>query len=369
MTPQAKILLVRLSALGDVVHTLPSAMLIKSVFPEAEIHWLVQESFYEILKGHPAIDVLHTIPRRFWRMRVTGQAPTPPIVSAIYTLRNIRRHRYFAALDMQGLLKSAIWVGLSKAEYKLGYHFQREGSKFFSRAVKPAPEHAHVIDQYRDVGQELLRLMGINLEKTSSPAEFGLRPDAEALQRARQMLEECASRGRPLAVNLGAGKLHKRYPIPLFADFVFKAHQHGWAPFCVGSIQEKVLYENLHQHLSSMKKGGRSSAFTSSPIVTTLVGRTSLTDLVALLALSEAHVAGDTGTLHIAVALGKPVVALMGPTKPERTGPYKRPESVLYKGPDGLGKITPEEILQALQRVTLTPSDACVNPQDSETVV
>ncbi len=329
-----KILIVRLSALGDIVHTLPTAMLLKSALPEAEIHWLVQENFREVLEGHPAIDKLLPVPRR-WKQGGFGRF--------VESIRELRQDHYFSALDMQGLLKSAFWVGVAKARYKLGYHFQREGSKFFSRAVVPPAEHTHVVDQYRDVAKEALRLLRDEGFFPQSPpgekheVEFGLSPQPEALSRAREMLREMGLPDKALAINLGAGKPSKRYPIPLFAQFIVQARQKGWSPFCLGGAWEQPLYEELRKHCPGE--------------VPSLIGRTSLSDLIAVLSLSKAHVAGDTGSLHIAVALGVPVVALMGPTSPERTGPYGGCGVALYKGPEGLGQITPSEVVEALEKV------------------
>ncbi len=335
MTQPTKILLVRLSALGDIVHTLPSAMLLKSALPEAEIHWLVQENFREVLEGHPAIDRLHTVPRDFKR---------GGLKRFIEGIRKVRRDQYLFALDMQGLFKSAFWVGIARAKHKLGYHYQREGARFFSRAVKPAPEHTHVVDQYLDVAREVLRSLDPNVSCASpSPRKegFGLIPKPEALCRAREMLLGLGLMGKALAVNLGAGKPNKRYPIPLYAEFIREAEQKGWSPFCIGGAWEISLYEEL-------KKCGAEK-------VPSLIGKTSLSDLLAILSLSDAHVAGDTGSMHIAVALGVPVVALMGPTKPERTGPYRGRSVALYKGAEGLGQITPAEILEALEKVSSPP--------------
>ncbi|MCL6623520.1 MAG: glycosyltransferase family 9 protein [Fimbriimonadales bacterium] len=329
-----KILIVRLSALGDIIHTLPTATLLKSSLPEVEIHWLVQENFREVLEGHPAIDKLLTVPRR-WKQE--------GFMRFLKGIRELRRHQYFSAMDMQGLLKSAFWVGIAKAKYKLGYHFQREGSKFFSRAVMPPAEHTHVVDQYRDVAREALHLLGDEGFFSKLPhgekdeVEFGLSPQPEALRRAREMLKEMDLPHKPLAINLGAGKPRKRYPIPLFAQFIVQARQKGWSPFCVGGAWEQPLYEELRKHCPGE--------------VPSLIGRTSLSDLIGVLSLSEAHVAGDTGSLHIAVALGVPAVALMGPTSPERTGPYGERGVALYKGPDGLGQITPSEVVEALEKV------------------
>ncbi|MCH8273888.1 MAG: glycosyltransferase family 9 protein [Armatimonadetes bacterium] len=319
-----KILLVRLSAIGDIIHTLPSAVAIRRALPDSELHWVVQENFADLLRGHRAIHELIEVPRR------------PSLRDLVALRERLRAERYTTALDMQGLFKSARIVWLSGAKRKLGFHWQREFSWLFSRGVKPREEGMHVIEQYLAVADKLFHVKPPN-DRRQTPVEFDLEPQPDALASSKAKLDALSLHGRSLAINLGAGKPEKRWPVSHYARLIPMLRDEGWAPFVIGGPGDTETYDELCAQMDVPPPS--------------LVGRTSLAELVALLSCANAHVAGDTGSLHIAVALGKPVVAIMGPTDPARTGPFGRRDSALYQGPDGLPAIEPEEVVRKLRRV------------------
>lgn len=208
---------------------------------------------------------------------------------------------------------------------RLGYHRQREFSWLFSRAVD-ASDSAHVVEQYAAVAEAL--------GCPGKPVDFGLRPTPGAIRWAEAALMDLNLEGRPLAVNFGSAKPEKRWPITRWAEFLSLARQDGWAPVAIGSVQDADSYEQL-------KKTGCVPP-------ASLIGKTTLEQLVAVLSLCDAHVGGDTGSTHLAVALGKPIACMMGPTDPKRSGPYGRLESVAYRGRSGLAEITAEEVMERL---------------------
>lgn len=320
-----KILFVRLSAMGDIVHAMPAAMALKKALPDARLDWVVQTNFADLLINHPAVDNIISFRRRspiseWWRLRT-----------------KTRKAKYDIALDMQGLLKSAIVVFLSGAPVKLGYYHQREYTWLFSKPIRPPQNALHVIEHYLVVAEAVTN--------RKADVVFGLRPQPNAITSVKEKISEILNE-KLLAINLGAGKTFKCWPIPHFAKLVNLAEKNGWRCVIVGSSHEQVLYEELCKEL-------RYRPFS-------LVGKTSVGELVALLSLVDAHVGVDTGSIHIAVALGTPVVCIMGPTDPRRSGPYPLQNSrsaILYKGPEGISQITPEEVITKVEEIVEIPDE------------
>lgn len=302
-TSKRKLLFVKLSAMGDIVHAMPAAMDIKRSLPDIELHWVVQGGFRELLQHHPAVDKLIPISKR-------------PTFSELKALkRTLRAEHYDFALDMQGLFKSARIIAISGATRKLGFQWQREGSRWFSRAVKSTA--LHVVDQYRDVAKAI----GANQTKT----EFGLSATSEAIVRAQQLLAPLPNDKKRVAINLGSAKAEKQWPFEKFVELVKSLQRQGLVPFLIGGPSDVKHCERLNNNLEA-------------PVLN-LAGKTSLSELVAVIQQSHLHIGGDTGSIHIAAALGVPVVCLMGPTDPDRSGPYRQRESVLYEGKNGLPTI------------------------------
>lgn len=227
-----------------------------------------------------------------------------------------------AALDMQGLMKSALVVARSKAQRKLGYHWQREGAWLFSQAVRPDPTSVHIVDQYVDVA----RAAG----GVADRAEFALSPSPDAVASVSAMVEG------PYAVfNPGAGWVTKRWPPGHFAALADRAHAAGVRVVLIGgradadrAAADEVL-----------------GACADPPL--DLVGNTSVPELVALLAGARFHVGGDTGSSHIAAALGVPAIGLYSITRPARSCPYGQVERCHYDA-DALGNIAPDAVWDTL---------------------
>ncbi len=241
-----------------------------------------------------------------------------------------------ATLDLQGLLKSALCVMRAKAKRKVGYHWQREGSWLFSGRVQPDPTSFHVVDQYVDVA----RAVGGVMDR----AEFGLRPREEDLVSVRGKLTEAGVEGKFVAVNAGAGWATKRWPAEHFAALIAEL---PYVPcVLIGGPGDREVAEAVRA---------------GAPGAPSLVGETSVRELVALLSLASAHVGGDTGSTHIAAALGVPAVGLYSPHAPppilplraDRALPLRSGGAVPYPaggrsedGARGVG-VTLEEALRA----------------------
>lgn len=313
-----RILLVRLSAIGDIVHTMPTAVAIKRARPDWVLHWAVQENFAGLLAGFEYADRLIPVPRR------------PSFADLMRFRRLFHQEEYTLSLDMQGLFKSARLVFLSGAKRKLGYFYQREFARLFSKPVLPPAGNAHVVEHYLAVAKALVGETG--------EVDFGLKPTAIAVKAVAPLLEAMRATGkRILAVNLGAGQPEKRWPRERFVEAMRLARNRGWEPVLIGGPADVVDCRTVSKSLD--------------PPVANLAGKTSVEELVAVIALCDAHMGGDTGSTHIAVALGKPVACMMGPTDPERSGPFRRLDQVAYKGRDSLAEVSAEEVVSLLPQV------------------
>lgn len=301
--------IVRLSALGDVVCTLPVAGHLKKLDPNTEITWFVDSRFAGIVECCRHVDHVVTLKR--------GDKPGP-------------QDPFDVALDMQGLLKSGLIVKNLKAERKLGYHWQREGAQFFSQAVLPDPTSFHIVDQYIDVA----RAIGTCPDEA---ADFGLVPREDD----RAAIAEKVS-GDYVVLNPGAGWVTKRWPPASFARVSEWLRQRGIAPVLIGGKGESDFeaFEDVRRE-------------TSAELVK-LTGETSVRQLVALLAGARAHVGGDTGSTHLSAALDVPAVGLYSITRPKRSCPYGQVENCLYDE-SGLSAISPEAVIRVLERVLQRP--------------
>lgn len=275
-----RVLISRLSALGDVVCTLPVASAIKSTWPDSEVTWIVDKRFRGIVDACSAVDTV-------------VERPKPGEVKALGC--------FDAALDMQGLLKSGVLVGAANAKRKLGYHWQREGSSLFSQAVLPDASSLHVVDQYVDVARAL--------GATSDQAHFNLSPRPEAVSKVEEKLRERGwSGGKLVVMNAGAGWATKRWSPERFANLADRLGEAGVHVAFLGAPSDRDTFSEVRLH-------GAAQAIE-------LVGDTSIPELVALVSLAAAHVGGDTGSSHIAAALSVPAIGIYTLTKPVRSCPY-----------------------------------------------
>jgi ADP-heptose:LPS heptosyltransferase len=238
--------------------------------------------------------------------------------------------RFDAALDLQGLLKSAYPVAWAKADRKLGYHWQREGSNLVTQRVLPDPTSFHVVDQYIDVA----RAIGGD----SGAADFKLLPKREALESCRSKLAALGVRMRFAVLNPSAGWVSKRWPPDRFAELMDLMHTEGIDSVLIGGKADRETSAAVKQSVKSK--------------VADLTGETSILELVALLSLCSVHVGGDTGSSHLAAALGRPAVGLYSITNPLRSCPYGWRDFCHYE-PAGLRGIEVravfDTVLQALE--------------------
>jgi lipopolysaccharide heptosyltransferase I len=296
-----RFLISRLSALGDTVCTLPVAVALKQTHPDCHITWVVDPRFAGVVECCTAVDEV---------VRYKPKLGSFPKLAGPFDV----------ALDMQGLVKSAIPVAVSRAKKKVGYHWQREGSALFSQRVLPDPTSFHIVDQYVDVA----RALGCQMDK----AEFQLTPKPRDIQTIKEKLNNTQDF---VVLNAGAGWVSKRWNPEYFATL---ADALPIPSVLVGGPADRETAQEV-QNLAKSK-----------PI--NLAGQTSITELIALIFLARAHVGGDTGTTHIAAALGIPAIGLYAMTRPQRSCPYGQVDRCLYNS-DGLQHIQPEPVISKVQ--------------------
>ncbi len=305
LTPK-RFLISRLSALGDVACTLPVAVALKRGFPGCEVQWVVDPRFAGVVECSNSVDkVIRAKPGWKW--------------SSIPEYEGT----FDAAIDAQGLTKSGLGIFRAKAKQKVGYHWQREASCLFSSKVIPDDSSFHVVDQYVDVA----RAIGGQMET----ADFGLSAQSEDVASVQAKLEGIQNF---VVMNGGAGWVTKRWPPKHFAKLIKNLSRDGITTVLIGAKSDLPIAEEIRS---------AGCEFHS------LVGNTSIRELVALISLARAHVGGDTGSSHLAAALGVPAVSFYSITRPKRCCPYGQIHRCHYH-PDGLQNISAGEIEATLRQ-------------------
>ena len=342
-----RVLIVRLGALGDLVHAIPVAAALHRAFPAARIDWLVSAKHRDILDLVPVID------RRLVINDRSAADGGTPMLGAI---RELRRARYDVALDLQGLLKSALLARSSGAPRVIGfssrYVRERLARPFYTEVHDPGGagmydprETTHVVRQ----NLALLEPFGINVIEPEFPIEH---VDSEI---ARQVLERTGSRYALL--NPGAAWRNKRWPASRLAAVAGSLRdRHRVASLVIWGPGEEPLAQDV--------VAAADGAATLSP-------PTSIADLVALARGAVLMVSGDTGPLHLAAAVGTPIVGIYGPTRPSRNGPWSPHDITVTRDaacrchhlrtckvePMCLLDIQVDEVLSAVERrLTVEPS-------------
>ena len=338
--PAQRIALIKPSALGDIIHALPVLTALRRRFPEAHLTWVVNRAYEPLLRGHP--DLNETLPfdrgagRRGWWSAVGTFARF---------LGELRRRHFDLVIDLQGLLRSGVMCLATRAPRRLGLSGAREGAAWCYTDVAPGGGRLtlHAVERYW-LAAEALGVVG--------PREFRFPPFTAEQAWAREMLR---SLPRPwLAVGVGARWRTKRWPPRHFAELLGKAQAtFGGTALFVGSAgEDAALSRAAAEHL-----GGPSRV---------LAGDTTLPQLTALLGHADVMVANDTGPLHLAAAVGRPVVAPYTCTRASLTGPYGAAGGAVEtrvwcagslrkrcRRMECLEELTPERLWPVLQEVLL----------------
>jgi heptosyltransferase I len=301
-----KILILKPSSLGDVIHALPVLRLLKRHWPESRIHWWLDADLAPILEKDPDLAGLF----RFQRQRWAAPHQWPEIAAS---LRAMRRERFDLAIDLQGLARSGLFAWLANAGLTVGLDNLREGEREGARAMYDlTPDRAlpqtHAVDRYLAV----LPLLGVPVHWNFE--WLPVRPEAARSVRLKWMPHGDATRWIVLVP--GASWNNKRWPAPYFAAVVKELQEIPDLRFVVlGGKDEWPLGETI--------------AAAAPERALNLAGSTTLDEMIEWIRLSRLTITNDTGPMHVAAALNRPVVALFGPTNPWNTGPYRQMANVL----------------------------------------
>lgn len=323
-----RILLIKPSALGDVIHTVPVLAKLRARYPAARIDWLLTPAIAELIRHHPALsNVVPFARRRFARWWSLSAAKE---LAAL--VRALRQPRYELVIDLHGQFRSALLCLASGAPCRIGFDRPRRQSRAASTRNLPATAYrhgwtgaregswlaythhiclptldVHAVDRYLWLG----RLLGLD----DDPADFHLPLPAEAEARVGGLLEQHGVRGRPYAVLVpGTMWETKHWTAEGFAGVGRHLCDSGRAVVLAGSAQERERCR---------------AVAALCPGAVDLSGQTSLTELAALIRRAAVCVTNDSGSMHLTVALGRPVVSIFGPTDPLWVGPYGRPHAVV----------------------------------------
>lgn len=293
------ILIVKLSAIGDVVLSLPFLAAMRRSYPRARISWVVEEAAAEVLIGHPLLDRVIVWRRQSWiRTMKTGRIPSATRVM-LMDLRALRQDRYDLVVDLQGLAKSGLVALLSGGRRRVGFDRNRELSHWFvNDRLPPYDLDRHALLRYLDVAAYL----GASIREV----DFHLPMDQSAAVTANNLL---AADGRAVVViNPGAKWPSKLWPLNYWQELVeMLAARPDLHIVLTGSPDEQAINWQIAKDRAN---------------ILDLTGRTSLRVLGEIFRQAKMIVCPDTGPMHLGAAVGTPVVALFGPTAPWRTGPF-----------------------------------------------
>jgi heptosyltransferase I len=283
-----KFLLVRLGSLGDVIHAIPSAAALRARYPHAQIDWLVDPRYTAVLQLVDGLsDAIPLNPRK-------------SLVALLRTVSHLRRAKYDAAVDLQGLLKSAVLARASGAQRVIGFpreHLRESAARFFYTETADPGSEPHVIRK----NLSLMRALGVEDLRVAFPLKLPRTVTGDTVA------TQFGSEGYAL-INPGAAWPNKRWMPQRFGALAAEIRER------IG-VRSLVLWGPGEEGIASL-------VVSSSRGAAELAPATNIIDIFAIARRAKLMVSGDTGPLHIAAAVGTPVVALFGPTYAERNGPW-----------------------------------------------
>jgi heptosyltransferase-1 len=300
-----RLLIVRLGSMGDIIHTLPAATALRQAFPEASIGWVVEERWVELLctlpeprsgprsPRRPLVDRVHTVNTKSWRGSLLSTQTWEQIAAG---LSELRAQRYEVAIDFQGAVRSALLARWSGAPVVYGVAQPRENvaSMFYTRQVMA--RGSHVVEQNLSLAEAVSR-RPLEVPKIEFPRD-------QAIEK------RCGDRMQSIddfvLLNPGAGWGAKQWPVERYGQVARQLAEQGVKSLINFGPGEEPLVRAVESASEGIAKGIACS----------------LTELIALTRRARLFIGGDTGPMHLAAALGVPVVAIFGPTNPVRNGPF-----------------------------------------------
>jgi heptosyltransferase-1 len=313
-----RILLIKLSGLGDVVHTLPVLVKLRARYPAARIDWLITPENADIVRCHPALPNVILFERGDFSKR--GRR-WHAVLAFLDLLKQIRRAKYDLVIDLHGQARSAFFALVSGARVRIGFdqpvknisrhgwRGAREGSWIAYTHRIPIPTlDVHAIDRYLWLGP----LLGLD----DNPPDLTIHLSSQTVRNVQRLLEEQGVPASKALVVLAPGTIWetKHWTIEGFAAVARQFLHDGFAVALAGTKRDQARCRQIAA---------------AAPGACDLSGKTTPAELAALIRCAEICVTNDSGVMHLAASLGTPMVSVFGPTNPVRIGPYQRPESVV----------------------------------------
>jgi heptosyltransferase I len=323
-----KILLIKLSAVGDVIHTIPVLNKLRRRYPSAQLDWLTTPPIAELLRHNPKITNVIEFVRDDWRR----SWPLTPLGNAVRLAARLHAAGYDLVVDMHGQFRTAAFTLATRAPVRIGFDRPRAG--VWDASARTVPEQArkhawrgaregswiaythpipvptldvHAVDRYLNVGP----LLGLDQD----PADFSFAVPQQASDRIDALLRR-QEVGRKKLVVMAPGTLWetKQWRSDAFAEVARHFLHEGFAMVLIGSRRERQVCDTVAA---------------AAPGAVNLAGETTLSELAALIGRATICLTNDSGPMHLAVALGRPVVSVFGSTDPIWIGPYRRDGAVL----------------------------------------
>jgi heptosyltransferase I len=305
-----RILIIKPSALGDIILALPALSALKRSFPEARISWFVRPEFAPLITGHPFIsDII-----LFDRKQLSKWWCSPDSCKSLRSLiRQLKAGEFDLVFDFQGLFRTGYFTWTTGCKRRFGMAGAREFSHlFYTDKISQDASSIHLVDYY-------LKMVAAAGTKQGE-VEFKLPEDAGAAEQIDKLLKSQGVNAKYAVLVPGAAQANKRWPIERFAELAGKiSERFGLSIVATGSQGEREYIEAIGKR------------------VINLAGKTMVRELMPLMRKASLVVSNDTGPGHIAAALGVPIVMIFGPTNPARVCPYKRPECVVAIEPTTRG--------------------------------
>jgi len=301
-----RILIIRLSAMGDILHALPAVTALRKSLPQAYIGWVIEERWADLVRagsmhasgmprgpGMPLLDRVHYVDTQKWRKTPLSGETRREMFSL---RRELRTANYDIALDLQGSVRSGLIARASGAPQRVGAEEPREKLARWFYTKRVATPGVHVVEQALETASAL-----VNWTLTALPSLLPIDPEAE-----RTSEERLRGKGKFVMINPGAGWGAKCWPAERFGAVAAELAREGWHVFVNVGPQE----HELGQQVIAAAEGKAEL----------LAG--TVAQLISMMRRTSLFIGGDTGPMHLAAALRKPVVGIFGPTDPRRNGPY-----------------------------------------------
>jgi lipopolysaccharide heptosyltransferase I len=295
-----KILIIKPSSLGDVVHSLPFLNALKTCFPEAGIHWIIAKGLEGLLEGHPMINKLWVINKDSWK-KIHNAKNTINEIRVLFKI--LKKEQYDLVADLQGLLRSGIIAAATGSPERIGFQEAREGSRFFYTHRVEGGRNIHAVERYLKIAA----FLGCDISEVSFPFPAFKSPSSSILHHLSfEFFKDYA------VIVAGARWKTKKWPAGKFGELSSLLPLRS---VIVGSRADM----NIANEIVSLSAGKAMS----------LAGKTGLKELIEIMRGARFVISNDSGPMHIAAALGIPVFAIFGPTDPLRTGPYGKGHTII----------------------------------------